>query len=82
MPIQAKDVTNDTAKVKAVEAKLGKPVLALLELPASPEEARLISTMNLQEGDIITSLDVGGIHDHSWSCSVSIPPDCSVDVDG
>jgi hypothetical protein len=82
MVTRARDVTNDTARVEALEKKLGATVLALLEVPASPQEVQLISSMNLKEGDIIDTIKMGGIHDHTWCCSVSVPPDCSVDVDG
>lgn len=78
----AKSLMDNRELVAKVERNLGKPILALLETPASPQEVRLIKELGLQEGDIIASLDIGGIHLHTWSCSVSFPPDCAVDVDG
>ena len=78
----AKSLMDNAGLVSKVEKNLGMPVLALLELPASAQEAKMISDMGLKEGDIITSLKIGGIHAHTWSCSVSVPPDCAVDVDG
>jgi hypothetical protein len=78
----AKDISSNTALVAKIEKNLGKSVLGLLELPATAQEAKLISALGLKEGDIIASLDIGGIHDHTWSCSVSLPPDCAVDADG
>lgn len=78
----AKDLMGNRALVEKIEKNLGKPVLALLELPASAQEAKLIQDLGLKEGDIIASLDLGGIHTHTWSCSASLPPDCSVDIDG
>lgn len=78
----AKSLMDNRDLVAKVERNLGKPILALLETPASPQEAKLIETLGLKEGDILASLDLGGIHLHTWSCSVSLPPDCAIDVDG
>ena len=78
----ARSLMENRELVAKVERNLGKPVLALLETPASAQEKTLIKELGLKEGDLIASLDLGGIHLHTWSCSVSIPPDCAVDIDG
>jgi hypothetical protein len=82
MTIATKDVFSNKDLVSKMEKNLGKTILSLMQVPANETEAKLITALGLKEGDIIASLDIGGIHDHSWSCGASLPPDCSIDADG
>jgi hypothetical protein len=79
---QAKDLWANAALRTKVESNLGKPVLALFELPMNAAEQAVVKTLNLKEGDIVASLTLGGIHSHTWCCCASFPPDCDADVDG
>lgn len=80
----AKVVNNPEFQAK-VEKNLGRPVLALLELPMSDEEKKAIDALKLPEGSILTQLQIsmlGSLSPHTWCCSVSYPPDCTIDADG
>jgi hypothetical protein len=75
-------VITDAAFHAKVEKNLGRPVLALLELPMSPAEQQIVKALNLKEGDILNQITLGGVHTHTWCCCVSLPPDCDADIDG
>jgi hypothetical protein len=82
---EAKVIDNPQLKAKVEQNLGGRPVLAMLELPMAETEKRAVEALNLEEGAILSHLDIstlGEIGAHSWSCSVSVPPDCSVDIDG
>lgn len=78
----ARDLMSNTNLRTKVENNLGKPVLALLELPMSAAEQNIVKALNLKEGDILTQITLGGVHAHTWCCCASIPPDCDADIDG
>lgn len=81
---EAKLIENVAFKAK-VEKNLGRPVLALLETPMAEAEKRAVEALKLPEGSILSFLEIGTLGEisaHTWSCSVSLPPDCAIDVDG
>lgn len=84
MAVTAKDVSSNTALKQKIEKSLGKPVLFMMEVPMSAAEQNLVKSANLKDGDLLNSLIMGGVHAHSWSCTVSGGSggwDCTVDGD-
>lgn len=78
----ARDLMGNVALKAKVEKNLGKPVLALLELPMNAAEQDIVKTLGMKEGDIMAQIALGGVHTHTWCCCVSLPPDCDADIDG
>jgi hypothetical protein len=81
MPEEAKLMNNPRLK-SLVEKNLGRPVLAMIELPMPEAERKIVQALNLKEGDILSSITMGGVNTHTWSCCASLPPDCDADIDG
>jgi hypothetical protein len=81
MPEPPKLINNPVLQSK-VEKNLGKPVIAMLELPMNAAEQKIVQALGLKEGDILNAITLGGVHTHTWCCCVSVPPDCDADIDG
>lgn len=80
----AKLIDNPELQAK-IEKNLGRPVLFMLEAPMGDEEKKAVAELKLPEGSILTQLQIsmlGSLSPHTWCCSVSYPPDCTIDGDG